>query len=553
MRSLPLIIVVGANDLALRVCEELCATSGHEVVVVWEPHSLAQAAVRAMGARFAGHSPNDYDSLERVGVREAECIIPVSEDDRLNLQVALKARDLNPEIRIVLRQFNRALGRKIEQNLPNCTAISPATHAAATYAAAAVDPACVYAVQFPSGSGPLVGFSERLASDFGLDDSNVADAERRLGVRVVAVNGSVAPEPSQTIRREDTLVACGPMSRLQDCWPSRTGARIKSRRRARTSMRDLLRAAARVEPLLLYTFAVGTILYLGASVYFEYDLHLTLLESLYFVAATMFTVGYGDITPLNRHGGSLSIVAAIFVMGLGVTLGGVFIATISSALNRAQQIALRGLRHIRAEDHVVVCGAGNVGMRIIDFLLEMDQRVIVIEPRPSPLIVEHARSRRVELLASDATDDQVLAFCDLAHAQSLVAATDSDTANLEAALGALAYSSDMHVVMRIHDPQFSRSVARNFRIGKSFSASDLTAPAIAGLARFPASRGRVSFAGETFNVGERTSQMHIPRSEGGIPLYFWRGGELVAAHDFDEMQPKDQVLDIVPLSQFRAG
>ncbi|HET6895713.1 MAG TPA: NAD-binding protein [Candidatus Baltobacteraceae bacterium] len=551
MRSLPLIIVVGANDLALRVCEELCATSGHEVVVLWEPHPQAEGAVRAMGATFCGHPPNDYTSLDVVGVRDAACIIPVSEDDRLNLQVALKARDLNPDIRVVLRQFNRALGRKIEQNLPNCTAISPATHAAATYAAAAVDPACVYAVQFPALSGPLVGFSERRAHDFGLDDCTVAEAERRLGVRVVAVNGRIAPEAPDTIRREDTVVACGPMLPLQECWPRRNGA-AKKRGRARTSMRDLLRGATRVDSLLVYTFAIGTFVYFLASAYFAYDLHLTFLEALYFVATTMFTVGYGDITPLARHGGWGSLVAGIVIMGVGVTLGGVFIATITSALNRAQQIALRGLRHIRAEDHIVVCGAGNVGTRIIDFLLEMGQHVVVIEPRPSALVVENARARRIELLASDATDDQVLAFCDLAHAQTLVAATDSDTANLEAALGALAYGSDLHLVMRIHDPQFSRSVARNFRIGKSFSASDLTAPAIAGLARFPASRGRVSFAGETFNVGERTTHMHIPRAEGGIPLYFWRDGALVAAHDFGDMQPNDRVLDIVPLSQFKA-
>lgn len=552
MRSLPLIIVVGVNDLALRVCEELCATSGHEVLVLWEPHPQAETAVRSMGAEFAGHAPNEYTSLELVGVRDATCIIPVSEDDRLNLQVALKARDINPNIRIVLRQFNRALGRKIEQNLPNCTAISPATHAAATYAAAAVDPACNYAVQFPATTGPLVGFSERKAFDFGLDDCTVADAERRLSVRVVAVNGRVAPDAAEMIRREDTVVACGHLSKLHDAWPRRAQART-SHRRARTSVRDLLRAAARVEPLLLYTFAVGTFIYAAASAYFAAELHLTVLEALYFVAATMFTVGYGDITPLTRHGSWVSIGAAIAIMGVGVTLGGVFIATISSALNRAQQIALRGLRHIRAEDHVVVCGAGNVGTRIIDFLLEMEQRVIVIEPRPSALIVEHARSRRIELLASDATDDQVLGFCDLARAQALVAVTDSDTANLEAALGAMAYSSDVHVVMRIHDPQFSRSVARNFRIGKSFSASDLTAPVIAGLARFPASRGRVAFAGETFNVGQRSADMHIPRAEGGIPLYFWRGAQLVPAHDFDEMQPNDQLLDIVPLSQFKAG
>lgn len=66
---------------------------------------------------------------------------------------------------------------------------------------------------------------------------------------------------------------------------------------------------------------VGTLLYLAASAYFAIDLHLTVLESLYFVATTMFTVGYGDITPLTRHGGWTAIVVAIVIMGVGVTLG----------------------------------------------------------------------------------------------------------------------------------------------------------------------------------------------------------------------------------------
>lgn len=544
--------MVGANDLAVRVCEELCATRGHDVVAIWDTKDGAAARIEQFGAAYAQLPPNHYDALETVGVREAECIMPVCDDDRLNLQVALKARDLNPRIRIVLRQFNRALGRKIEQNLPNCTAISPATHAAATYAAAAVDPACLYAVQFPGSGGPLVGFSERPASDFGLHDTTVGDAEQRLGIRIVAVNGETALSATSGISREDSVVACGPMKALQECRPRRRGKiAVPPRGGTHASLRALMRAVARIEPLVLYTFLAGTLLYMLATLYFVASLHISLIESLYFVAATMFTVGYGDITPYTRHANFATYVASIVVMGVGVTVGGVFIATIASALNRAQETALRGLRRIQAEDHVVVCGAGNVGTRVIEFLLDMDQRVVVIEPRPSAVIVEHARTRRLELLASDATDDDTLAFCDLRKAQSLVAITDSDTANLEAALGALADNPDLPVVMRILDPQFSRSVERNFKIAKSFSASDLTAPAIAGLARFPASRGRVTFAKETFNIGERTSEMRAPRDEGGIPLYAWREGELRPIHDFAEVRPDDRILDIVPLSQFK--
>lgn len=515
---------------------------------MWDTSPAAAAYAQRAGLRFAELPPNNHESLEAIGVREASCIMPVTDDDRLNLQIALKARDLNPAIRIVLRQFNRRLGRKIEQNLPNCSAISPATLAAATFAATALDRSSISAVQFPSLEGRLIGFSEREAHEFGLDACTVLEAERKLNARVIAVNDRMDLNPQSTIARSDPIVVCAPMPALQRSW-SRRGQR--SAPRARTSLRDVLRAAARLEPVLLYTFAAGTVLYFLATFYFEYELRISFVESLYFVATTMFTVGYGDITPITRHASWHALLAAIAVMAIGVTVGGVFIATIAAALNRAQETALRGLRHIHAAGHIIVCGAGNVGTRVIEFLLEMEQRVVVIEPRPNAIIMEHARARRVELMASDATDDETLAFCDVHQAQSLVAVTDSDTANLEAALGALVYNPDLHVVMRIQDPEFSRSVERNFKIAKSFSASDLTAPVIAGLARFPGSRGRAAFAGETFSIGERSAAGRLPRAEGTVPLYAWRAGNLYPLHDFGEIHPNDLLLYLVPLSQFK--
>jgi len=69
MRELPLIIVVGGDDLALRVCDELRATRGHDVVQLW---------------------PADDEALRAAGVAGAVCIIPVSSDDRLNLQRPLR-------------------------------------------------------------------------------------------------------------------------------------------------------------------------------------------------------------------------------------------------------------------------------------------------------------------------------------------------------------------------------------------------------------------------------------------------------------------------------
>lgn len=553
MRSLPLIIVAGVNDLALRVCEELCSTAGHEVVLVGELTPLIGERAAAYGARTLVGAPEQDATLEAAGVREADCIIPVGDDDRINLRVALKARDANPSIRIVLRQFNRALGRKIEQNLSQCSAISPATHAAATFAAASVDASTIQALQFPSADGVLVSFAERQASEFGLGGTTVADAEERVCGRVLSVDGEINPPPDRAVDPAARIVVCAAVDELQGERRGDRRSTRRSRRRRRTRLRDAIRPAVRFEPLLLYTVGVALLVFVAAALYFELSLHLTPLESMYFVAATMFTVGYGDITPYVRHGPWASYVVAIVVMGMGVSLGGVFIASISAVLSRAQETALRGLRQIRAEHHVVVCGAGNVGTRVIEFLLELGQAVVVIEPQPNARVLELARSRRIDLLASDAADDDTLAFCNLSRAKGLVAATNSDTANLEAALGGLAHNAQLPVVLRIGDIEFANSVARNFSLAKSYATSDLTAPVIAGLSRFPASRGRVSFAGEVFAVGERTPDMYVPRREGGIPLFVFRAGELRAIRNFDQAQPGDRLLDLVPLSQFRAA
>jgi voltage-gated potassium channel Kch len=120
----PVLIVVGGDALALGTAQELCALQGHRVVVLWARGSDFARAVEGVGAVFIGARPDSGEGLARAGVERAITILALSPDDQLNLHAALLARDANPSIRIVLRQFNRTLSRKIEQNLPNCSVLS---------------------------------------------------------------------------------------------------------------------------------------------------------------------------------------------------------------------------------------------------------------------------------------------------------------------------------------------------------------------------------------------------------------------------------------------
>ncbi len=555
MSQLPLIIVVGGDELALRVCEELCSTQGHDVVLLWVANSDLAARAKGFGAAFVGLPPNDYESLRTVGVMHATSIMPVSDDDRLNLQVALKARDLNPKIRVVVRQFNRTLARKLEQNLPDCSAISLSSHAAATFAGTAVDPGCFFALQFPDFDGELVGFSERLAADFRCTGITVAEAERRIGARIISVNGKTEFSMQQVLDGGDRLVAFGPMTALRDAWPRKKSESGQQRFSGmmRTDRRDLWRALKHIEPILVKIAFAAALVFVASVLYFAWSLKLNLLDAFYFVATTMSTTGYGDISPKVSGGPAHTYLAAPLLMIVGLALSGVFIAAITAALNRAQLRALRGLRRLDVREHIVVCGSGNVGIRVIEFLLKMRQHVVVVEQNPDNLLIERARDRQIDLLTGDATNDTTLNFCNLNYARSLVALTESDTANLEVGLGARAKAPGLGVVLRVMDEAFAHSIGRQFQITRSFSTVELTAPAIAGLSRFPGTRGRIAFDNEDYNVGERL-QGAIPAPPPAnfcIPLYVWREGTLLALHDFAEMKPYDRLLFIVPLSQFR--
>lgn len=639
MASETLIIVVGGDYLALEICKEILKTAGHAVVLMWKPaddrstrmlHHETELLTREFGAAFAyfNEDPTEPGALRRAGLQPATegtaqqrsyCVVACSGDDRLNLRVALLSRDINDRVRVTLRQFNPLLGHKIQEGLRyNCTAISPAAHAAATYAASAVDPSCFYALPFPTlesmvarvahrrerGMDPgtvteegseLFGFCDRRAADFGIDGKTVAEAEDILGVRVLSVGGRAPylchgdeehPDEellARDLTADDRVVVFGPLMRLKRARSRELGSSRARFARFAAQVADVFSGIRRLEPILRTSGIVALILFTAYVVYFTLSLRLNVPASVYYVLTTMTNTGYGDITPLcadcARGALSAAQIVALFmanaVMLTGIVTFSIFTATVTSGLNAAALRRIRGLRRIHRTGHVIVCGAGNVGTLVIDYLRQLNEQVVVVEKNPDNLLVEMARDRKIDLLTGDSTNDETITYCAPEHAKSLIGVTNSDTSNLETALGARSRSrergsNDLHIVLRIDDLAFGRSIKRHFGLA-SFSPTELTAPTIAGLARFESTRGRFELFGgtefeQTFQLAERfqgpeNAPPPAPPERPGykvrwIPLYAWRDdgrgkGEAVAIHKFaGEVQSGDRLLFMVPLDQF---
>lgn len=551
----PTMIVVGGDALALSTARDICLLQDYRVVVLWPADPEFAAAVEACGAVSVAGRPDSRDGLAAAGVTDAISILTLARDEELNLQIALRARDANPRIRIVLRQFNRTLAAKIEQNLPDCSVLSLAWHSAATYAAAALDPSCFRGLQFPEPDGPLTGFAVRTATPDDVAGGTVGEAEAAFAARIVALDGDTAIADDATIAPGAQLIVYGPVERLLDSAPRQTTpghrrplpARLHGMlHRAYWRLRRIDRYVAGFTTATLGLFAVGTW-------HFSDSLESDWLTAAYFVMSTMTTTGYGDITP--RHGSGFDIVVAMLLMLLGTVFTGIFIAIAAARLTRAQWVRMQGLRPIHRRGHIVVCGSGSIGTGVIDLLLGFDKPLVVVERNPDTALVERARDYGFELLTGDASRDDTLDLCNLGAAHSLLALTNVDSLNLEIGLGARARNPGMPVVLRIAEAEFAASIARHFQFDTTFSVAALAGPAFAGLSRLPGARGRISWGEQEFALAEITLAGNMPSElqRLGIPLAAAIDGEFTLVRDFAELAPGTRTLILVPLAPFHNG
>ncbi|WP_171907128.1 NAD-binding protein, partial [Streptomyces niveus] len=66
----------------------------------------------------------DTEVLVEAGVADAAALALVHDDDEVNIRTALAARRLNPQLRLVIRLYNRKLGQHLEDLLDQAAAVA---------------------------------------------------------------------------------------------------------------------------------------------------------------------------------------------------------------------------------------------------------------------------------------------------------------------------------------------------------------------------------------------------------------------------------------------
>jgi Trk K+ transport system NAD-binding subunit len=487
------IIVCGDDALGMRIIEEL-NTTGTKVVTVQSPASLA-------GAEVAG----------------ALAVICADDDDALNLEIALLARQANPEVRVVARLANSVLREAMAQdNGPG------AILDVADLAAASVVEACLARTTHTISVAGI---------DFVISG---ADAPRDATLRDIF--GDLAPVAVIHDENSDTpgeVVACpGRDYRVRaGDWTAMIGTAEELAAQGVTIPRPLAHSRARrtplrrfadavrlfrddINPMFYRALAVSFSLLIGSTVLlrfaYQHPPGMTWIDALYFTTETIATVGYGDFSFMHQP--MWLRIWGIGLMFAGVTTTAILVAFVADVLlsrRLAQSAGRRKVRHVR--HHVIVVGLGSFGIRVVSDLTAAGYDVAVIERDDDNRYLSTAARLDVPVIFGDATLRQTLESARIDEARAVAVLTQDDIVNIETGivlkemLGPRTLPEvnrpDVPIVLRVYDRTLGAAVAQRFGFENVRSTVELATPWFIGAALGLQVLGTFSVGQRSFMVG----------------------------------------------------
>ncbi len=130
------IVLVGLGHLGYRVVQTLHGMGKQVVVIEQNPSIDSFRSAQKMGIPVIQEDGTRTAALEAANISHARTIVLASQNDAMNLQIALKARSLNPQIQVIIRIFDEEFAHALQVQF-GFAALSATVMAAPVFAAAA--------------------------------------------------------------------------------------------------------------------------------------------------------------------------------------------------------------------------------------------------------------------------------------------------------------------------------------------------------------------------------------------------------------------------------
>ncbi|GAA1401952.1 NAD-binding protein [Kitasatospora putterlickiae] len=189
------VVVVGLGNVGTRVVSRLHGLGVPVVGLESDPQARGVSAARALGVPVVVDDGPLHEQLRRARLKHSRAVVAVSGDDATNLEAALEARAVRPDVRVVLRLFDDSFASHVYATLDNAASRSTSYLAAPAFAAALMGREVLGTLSVFRHVLLIAELSAELGS--GLIGLNRHDLEERGGVRVLAVRLARSPQVYQ--------------------------------------------------------------------------------------------------------------------------------------------------------------------------------------------------------------------------------------------------------------------------------------------------------------------------------------------------------------------
>ncbi len=204
------VVLVGLGHLGFRVTKELNDLGQDTAVIELNPDEELTAVAKSMNIPVIPADARQEGILIEAGIKKARTLLLCTQNDSVNLQIGLKARKLNPDIRIVVRIFDDEFANLLQEQF-GFQCMSATGMAAPKFAAAAAGVDITRPITVEGESLSLARFTIQPESK--LLTQSVSQIEQAYDVSVVLLRhnkeSDFHPAGERSLKMGDVLAIFG--------------------------------------------------------------------------------------------------------------------------------------------------------------------------------------------------------------------------------------------------------------------------------------------------------------------------------------------------------
>ncbi len=214
------ILVCGIQHTGYRVVNALLALRQPVVALNFAPEALVEQ-LHGRGVPVIYGDFRQHAVLEQAGLRAAGALVACSEDDMVNFETLLRARELVPGLRVVMRIFEESLGEQLRRAFAIDAVYSTSAIAAPLFVAEALN---MHVVQPVTVSGAQFGAPQSIAhltveAGSRLDRAIITALTREENLTVLLhIRGDevhIPPDPTCILTPDDEIVVLASEDKLR--------------------------------------------------------------------------------------------------------------------------------------------------------------------------------------------------------------------------------------------------------------------------------------------------------------------------------------------------